>query len=149
MVIGVVFCTTVAHDVACFGFTRKTKTWNRLVRARKVRAPERMQTRARDPGPFRATENFSTAPPGARHFYMLSLSLSLSLSPEPRTFNLRVNLAHVDLLAAVLCALQGYARASFDCVHPDSLRMLAFIGRLRLIRASRRGIVLRTTPTLS
>ena len=81
--------------------------------------------------------------------FICSLFLSLSLSPEPRTFNLRGNLAHVDLLAAVLCALQGYARASFDCVHPDSLRMLAFIGRLRLIRASRRGIVLRTTPTLS
>lgn len=35
-------------------------------------------------------------------------SLLYARSPEPRTFNLRGNLAHVDLLAAVPCALQGY-----------------------------------------
>lgn len=43
-------------------------------------------------------------------------------SLPPRTFNLRGNLAHVDLLAAVPCALQGYrARPpspSIACTHP-------------------------------
>lgn len=37
-----------------------------------------------------------------------SQGLQLLYAPGPRTFNLRVDLAHVDLLAAVLGALQGY-----------------------------------------
>lgn len=85
-----------SHDVACFGSQKKGETGCFAP----VKCELQKDANESEPGPFRATENFSTAPPGARHFYMLS--------PEPRTFNLRGNLAHVDLLAAVSCALQGY-----------------------------------------
>lgn len=71
-------------------------------------------------------------------------------SLPPRTFNLRGNLAHVDLLAAVPCALQGYralVRApppplrSRAHTPPDSLRALPFIGAVN----PRRAIVLSAT----
>lgn len=70
-------------------------------------------------------------------------------SLPPRTFNLRGNLAHVDLLAAVPCALQGYralVRAppplrSRAHTPPDSLRALPFIGAVN----PRRVIVLSAT----
>lgn len=62
-------------------------------------------------------------------------------SLPPRTFNLRGNLAHVDLLAAVPCALQGYrARPPppFDRVHtPHPIRYARSHLSARLIPAER------------
>lgn len=52
-----------------------------------------------------------------RKFFDAALRRFCTLPSPPLTFNLRANLAHVDLLAAVPCALQGYrAPLSFDCV---------------------------------
>lgn len=91
--------------MACSSWKKEKKRWG--THGRPVRAVKcELREDANEGG--EGSKIFRRGPPPLLH----------ARSPLlPRTFNLRANLAHVDLLAAVPCALQGYrAPLSFDCV---------------------------------